>query len=108
MDKRITELKNLIILENIWKIKKLNEKGFIDFDIEEKIIFHDSLKDFYLTRLICHGPTISQISTNQYTGVQECYDIRLINLEDIDYNVTCLLDSEIEKRNSFKDKYSMN
>jgi hypothetical protein len=108
MDKRITALKNLIIQENIWKIKNLNEKGFVDFDIEDKINFYDSMKDYYLTRLICHDTTISQISTNYYTGVKDDCDVRLMDLEEFDYHVSGVLDREIEKRDSLRNKYLMN
>jgi hypothetical protein len=108
MDKRITNLKNLIIQESIWKIKKLNEKGFVDFDIEDKINFYDSMKDFYLTRLYCDGVSISQIFTNYYTGVKDDTDIRLMDLEEMDLHISGFLDSEIEKRDSLRNKYLMN
>jgi hypothetical protein len=108
MDKRITNLKNLIIQENVWKIKKLNEKGFVDFDIEDKINFYDSMKDYYLTRLIYNGVTIILISTNYYTGKQYKFDTRLMDLEELDHHVTDELNTVIEKMNSLRDKYLMN
>lgn len=108
MDVRITNLKNLIIQENILRIKKLNEKGFVDFDIEDKIYFYDSMKDFYMTKLIYNGVTIYQISTNYYTRETYCCDIRLMDLEELDHHVTYELDTKIEKLNSVRDKYLMN
>jgi hypothetical protein len=83
----------------------LNEKGFVDFDKEDKISFWDSLKDFYLTRLIYDGVTIS---TNYYTGVKDDCDIRLMDLEELDHHISSVLDEEIEKTNALRDKYSMN
>jgi len=108
MDRRITKLKNQIIHENILKIYKLNERGYVDFDIEDKINFYDSLKDFYLTRLYCDNLSISQIFTNYYTRVKDDLDIRLMDLEEMDLHISGFLDSEIEKRDSLRDKYLMN
>ena len=108
MDVRITNLKNQIIKENILRIKKLNKKGFVDFDIEEKINFYDSMQDFYLTKLIYNGVSIYQESTNYYTRETCCFDVRLMDLEELDHHVTYELDTEIERLNSVRDKYLMN
>ena len=93
MDKRIDNLKKQIIKENMGRILSLNKDGVVEIDINEEICIETTLeKGFYLTKLICEDNTISVIS-NHFEDGEECKtDIRLFDLEEIDYYITGTLE----------------
>lgn len=99
MDKRITNLKTQIIKENMGRILSLNKDGIVDIDINEKICIETTLqKGFYITKLICNDNTISVISHHYEDGEKCDTDIRLFDLEEIDYCITCTLERLINEK----------
>ena len=103
MDKRINNLKKQIIKENMGRILSLNKDGVVEIDIKEEICIETTLeKGFYITKLICDEVTIMVVS-NHFEDGEECRsDIRLFDLEDIDYYITGTLERLIIKTKTNK------
>ena len=98
MDKRIDDLKKQIIKENMGRMLSLNENGIVNIDIKEEICIETTLeKGFYITKLMCDEVTIMVVS-NHFEDGEECMtDIRLFDLEYIDYCITCTLERLIKE-----------
>jgi len=99
MDKRITALKTQIIKENMGRLLSLNKDGIVDIDINEKLCIETTLDyGFFITKLICEESTISVISNHFKDGEKCDTDIRLFDLESIDYFITNILERLINNQ----------
>lgn len=94
MDKRILELKNEIIKEIIdLIIEKGNGKCYVDFypKFKEKAFPTEVEDSFYLKQIVTNGTKLYVFTINPESGVVHDYDARVIDIEDLDYNLkNCL------------------
>lgn len=91
MDKRITNLKEEIIKENISLIKSQYPDGTVDINVEEKITTELFPKDCYLEKMVADDKTIWLFYYNNDLGRLDYEDARMLSLESIDFNITSVL-----------------
>ena len=96
MDERIIKLKVQIISENIEKIFQINSEGVIDFNFLDKLSIMGEFKDYFLTSIITDGKHINIKGTNILNERITDWDARFMDLEELDYNISSVLDKLIE------------
>ena len=96
MDERIIKLKAQIISENIEKIFQINSDGVINFNFSDKLSIIGELKNYFLTCIITDGKQINITATNALNEKISDWDARFMDLEELDYNISSILDKLIE------------
>lgn len=94
MDERVLNLKNEIIKEIIDLIIEVgNGKCYVDFypKIEERT-FPTKFEDgFCLKQIVTNGSNLYIFTINPETGIVHDYDARVVDIEDLDYNLKNVL-----------------
>ena len=96
MDERIIKLKAQIISDNIEKIFQINSVGVINFNFSDELSIMGELKDYFLTSIITDGKQINITATNALNEKISDWDARFMDLEELDYNISSILDKLIE------------
>lgn len=93
MDKRIVDLKSVIIKENIELIKENSVDSTLSININKKITTPIFPIGNYLTKFVVDGNTIMLVYTDIKTNVTDMVDIKLLDIENIDYCVSEVLNN---------------
>jgi len=90
MDERISNLKNVIIKEIIdLMVEVSNGKCYVDFypKIKEKAFPTEIEEGFYLKQIVTNGENLYVFTINPETGIVHDYDARVVDIEDLVYNL---------------------
>ena len=98
MDKRIIDLKKQIIKENIEKIETLSETGLIEFTSENNFKLLDDFdsETNFITAIQTDGKNIWVRALSD--GEIFDNDAEFMDLEELDYNITGVLDNLIKNK----------
>lgn len=94
MNERVSNLKNEIIKEIIDLIVEVgNGKCYVDFypKIKEKALPTEIEDGFYLKQIVTNGNNLYVFTINPETGIIHDYDARVVDIEDLDYNLKNVL-----------------
>lgn len=94
MDERVSKLKKEIIEEIIDLIIEVgNGKCYIDYhpEVKEKAFPTEYEDGFYLKQIVSDGTNLFIYTINPETGVIHDYDARVVDIEDLVYNLKNVL-----------------